>query len=70
MNDTQRSPGMTDFLENMAQSLYGRSRSLALAGDSCVKCGGPAVDFKDDKSRKEYQNTAFCQACQDEVFGE
>lgn len=34
----------------------------------CVSCGGPAVEFKDALSRKEYELSRLCQKCQDEVF--
>ena len=55
--------------EEMAFALFGRSRILAQAGNSCVKCGQPAVDFRDELSRKEFGISGFCQVCQDGIFG-
>ena len=60
---------MDQVKEEMAFSLFGRSRTLAIAGGQCVKCGQPAVDFRDELSRKEYNISGFCQSCQDEIFG-
>ena len=55
--------------EEMAFQLFGRSRTLALAGNQCVKCGEVAVEFNDELSRKEYGISGLCQCCQDSVFG-
>ena len=57
------------FKEEMAFKLFGRSRSLAIAGNGCVKCGESAVDFRDEISRKEFGISALCQSCQDGIFG-
>ena len=50
--------------------VFGRSPSLAIAGNQCVKCGESAVDFKDEVSQKEYRISGLCQSCQDGIFGE
>ena len=60
---------MDQAKEEMAFALFGRSRTLAIAGGGCVKCGQPAVDFRDELSRKEFGISGFCQSCQDEIFG-
>ena len=57
------------FKEETAFRLFGRSRSLAIAGNGCVKCGESAVDFRDELSRKEFGISALCQSCQDGIFG-
>ena len=61
--------GLEQFKEDMAIKLFGRSRTLAIAGDQCVKCGESAVDFTDELSRKEHGISGFCQSCQDDIFG-
>ena len=65
---SEKSPEITRFLENT----FGRS--TALKNDVCIPaptgCGGPAVNFKDDLSRKEYTMSGLCQKCQDSVFGD
>ena len=57
------------FKEDTAARLFGRSRLLAIAGNSCVKCGEPAVDFRDEISKKEFGISGLCQTCQDGIFG-
>ena len=60
---------MDKFKEEMAFSLFGRSRRLAIAGNQCVKCGEFDLWFRDELSRKEHGISGFCQSCQDDVFG-
>ena len=57
------------FKEETAFRLFGRSRSLAIAGNQCVKCGEFDLWFRDEVSRKEHGISGFCQSCQDDVFG-
>lgn len=65
-----KSPEMQKFLDEMSLNMFGRSRSLAKAGKSCVCCGKPARKFEDQASYKEFNITGFCQECQDKVFKE
>ena len=60
---------MEKFKEEMAFSLFGRSRRLAIAGNQCVKCGEFDLWFRDELSRKEHGISGFCQSCQDDIFG-
>ena len=60
---------LNTFKEEMAFKLFGRSRTLAIAGNGCVKCGEGAADFTDELSRKEYGISGLCQCCQDGIFG-
>ena len=55
--------------EEMAQSIFGRSPSLAKAAGQCVKCGEFNLEFNDELSRKEYGISGLCQCCQDSIFG-
>ena len=57
------------FKEETAFRLFGRSRSLAIAGNQCVKCGEFDLWFRDELSRKAHGISGFCQSCQDDVFG-
>ena len=61
---------LNNFKDDLALNLFGRSRTLAVAGKSCVSCGKPATDFRDDLSRKEFGISGLCQRCQDEFFAE
>jgi len=48
--------------------MFGRSAGIAHATKSCVSCGGPASEFRDAISEKEYKISKMCQKCQDSVF--
>lgn len=69
MSDETKSPGVTNFCDEAALNLFGRSRSLAKAGNGCVACGKPATTFRDARSKREYGISGLCQNCQDEIFG-
>lgn len=60
-------PGMEKFLE------HAFGRATAIAADVClpkpIGCGGPATEFSDELSRREYTISGLCQKCQDSVFG-
>jgi len=60
---------MDNFKEEMAFQLFGRSRTLAIAGKACVSCGKLATDFRDVVSAREYGISGLCQCCQDKTFG-
>lgn len=55
-------------LEDLSMEIFGRSFSLALAGNACVKCGKPATEFTNELSRAEYKITAMCETCQNEYY--
>lgn len=64
---SEKSPEITNMLEAMS------GRSTAINNDTCVKepfgCGGPATEFRNEISQKEYTISGLCQKCQDEIFG-
>ena len=64
---SRKSPELTAQLERM----FGRS--TAIEADRCIPppagCGGPAVEFNTELSRREYSISGLCQQCQDKVFG-
>ena len=47
----------------------GIERGKALKDGICFNCGQEAKNFRDDLSKKEYHLTAYCQCCQDKLFG-
>ena len=61
---------MDKFKDDLALNLFGRSRTLAVVGKSCVSCGKPATNFRDELSRKEFGISGLCEKCQDLVFSE
>ena len=64
---TPKSPEMEKLLEGFS------GRTTAIEADKCIDppigCGGPATEFKDDRSRDEYRSSGWCQDCQDAVYG-
>jgi hypothetical protein len=64
---TPKHPAIADLLNKMG------NRSEAIYSDRCVDepygCAGPATEFRDDLSRREYRISGLCQKCQDRVFG-
>ena len=58
------------YLEEISMTFFGRSHSLAKAGNQCVSCGNSATEFRDERSKKEYNISSMCQICQDEVFSQ
>ena len=61
---------LNNFKDGFDLNLFGRIRDLAVVGKSCVTCGKPAADFRDEVSRKEFGISGLCQRCQDEFFVE
>jgi len=68
MKPSEKSPKLTRCLDGLSTKLFGMSRLDALHNNVCVICKGPASEFHDDLSRKEYSISAMCQACQDDTF--
>jgi hypothetical protein len=64
---TEKAPQLTEFLEQN----FGRT--TAITNDRCVPapigCGGPATEFRDEASKREYAISGLCQNCQDSIFG-
>jgi hypothetical protein len=59
---------MEQYKEDISMMFFGRSVSLAKAGNQCVCCGKSATEFRDEVSKREYRISSLCQTCQDEVF--
>jgi hypothetical protein len=57
-------------IENLLTILSGRNRREAVHEGFCTICGGPATEFKDKLSEKEFTISGMCQKCQDEVFSD
>lgn len=44
-------------------------RRDAIRLNTCSLCGGPADEFTDELSRREFGISGACQTCQDKIFG-
>lgn len=64
---SEKSPEVEALID--ATNPSGRKRVDSIKQDICAWCGGPATDFRDELSKKEYTISGFCQKCQDAVFG-
>lgn len=64
MEPTRKSVGMDAFLSKLA----GKDRQATIRANKCMTCDGDALEFDDEKSRREYAISGMCQSCQDEVF--
>ena len=64
-----KSFGMKKAIDGLTEQWYGRKRTTSIVDNVCVVCGGPASQFKDALSRKEYTISGMCQSCQDDTFG-
>ena len=62
----------TTRMEGSLTKLFGFDRRDSIAANQCVPapigCGQPAVEFKNEISRKEYSMSGVCQECQDSFF--
>jgi len=60
---------MENALNNLSRAFFGRSRKECFENSACVMCGGPAIEFRNELSKKEYTISCMCQTCQDDLFG-
>lgn len=60
-------------VEAALSEMTGEHRPTTIAGNVCMSapigCGGPAHEFRDALSQKEYTISGMCQDCQDDFFG-
>lgn len=66
----KRAPQMQKLLDNFSQAAFGKTNSGAVKEQVCVICKGPANEFRDELSRREFSISGLCEGCQDSVFGE
>ena len=55
-------------IDRLLQTLAGIPRRQAIHEGFCMMCRGPATEFKDELSIKEFTISGLCQKCQDSVF--
>ncbi len=48
--------------------MTGKNRRETIYASKCMSCPNKAEFFRDSESIKEYQNSGFCQYCQDVYF--
>lgn len=64
-----KSPEVKEFLDTMAMSMFGRTRSGAIGSGVCVICGNVVMLQKlTELEVKEYSISGMGKCCQDKVF--
>ena len=58
------------LLKILSASSYRVDYAHAKATSTCIRCCKPSREFRDPSTRLEYQVSALCQYCQDELFNE
>ena len=53
---------------NVLDQLHAAKKHLK-QNSECAFCPYPNLKFRDELSKKEYEISALCQDCQDEMFG-
>lgn len=68
---TKKDPEIDRLIDDMAKTVNPESKGRvgSIKSGVCVLCNQPAIEFKDELSRKEYTISGMCQKCQDDVFG-
>lgn len=60
-------------MERAIDGIFGFDRRDSIKEDKCIPipygCAGPALEFRDELSRKEYTISGLCQKCQDAFYG-
>lgn len=64
---SKKSEGLEKFIDSITPNSLGRRGSIV--ANKCSWCGGDASVFRNEKSRREYTISGFCQECQDKTFG-
>lgn len=63
----------TPEMERVLSRSFGFDRKERIESNRCcpapIGCGGEAIEFRDEISRKEYSISGLCQNCQDSIFG-
>lgn len=69
---TKPSP-KSKMMESALTGMFKFDRREYINKNICIPepygCEGPATEFDDDLSRKEYTISGLCQKCQNKVFG-
>lgn len=75
MKATEKSLGIENLLDSIIGAPEGSGvRISSVKENRCLPrpmgCGGLALKFKDEVSRREYRISGWCQDCQDRIFKE
>lgn len=67
---TDKNQKLDNWIDQLGSNINEKSagRRTSIQNDVCVFCNGPATEFKDVLSAKEFTISGICQSCQDEIF--
>lgn len=55
-------------IDELITSLFGIQRRSVIRAGRCAFCVKPNLNFRDERSKKEYRISGVCQKCQDQAF--
>lgn len=61
---------LEDLMDVASDVAFGMTRSEALKNHVCVRCHKAIDGFNTEKEAEEYQSTAFCSNCQEEMYSD
>ena len=64
-----KSKTLQETKDLVSNAIFGTTKDVAVAANTCISCKGKAESFRDSVSLCEYKISALCQSCQDKVFG-
>ena len=64
-----KTKAMENFLSGFTTQVFGTDYTECKKNNQCVTCGKEAKIFTDELSRKEFELSAMCQTCQNNIFG-
>ena len=64
-----KTKAMETFLSGFTAQVFQRDYTECKKNNQCVTCGERAEIFTNELSKKEFEISAMCQVCQDNIFG-
>ena len=67
---TKKAAALEGFLDETLKMINPdtKGRRGSISANVCSMCSAPAVEFKDELSKREYTISGACQKCQDVLF--
>ena len=62
---------MEEFADEIAKSLYGKTRKEAVESGNCIQCNQPALqNCYSEAGRREFAISGLCEKCFDQITEE
>jgi hypothetical protein len=66
---SEKTPELRQAIDAIMEPILGNKPSDMIAQARCPCCTAYLTPFRDKLSKREYEISGMCQACQDKVFG-